>query len=262
MDPDGSHQIRLTTTSVGEYWPSWSPDGRYIAYVRVSEIDEQDIWIMEAHGSRQEDLGLCPGTADCGKLAWAPGGRRVAYTQGEDLWLADLATGTRKRLAAGMVVTGTPPKGFVGGTRGPGPTWSPDGRSIAFTCGGSLCVVSARGGEPRLVADGQGTDFNDLDWSPTGNWVAFTSSPTDNGPWNIYVQRSDGTGRRQITSYTQNGVFDPTWAPKGKALVYSDWSGENRGELWRIELDGGDPVQLNSGGSHYNPDWWGPGALP
>lgn len=257
MDADGSNQTRLTVTAVGEHWPSWSPDGRHVAYVRISEIREQDIWVTDADGGNQRDMGLCPGTDDCGKLAWAPDGRRVAYSQGEDLYVADLATGTRERLVSGMVVTGAPPEGFLGGVSGPGPTWSPDGRWLAFTCEGSLCLVPASGGEPRVIAQGQGSDFHDPEWSPTGPWIAFGASP-NNGASNIFVQRIDGTGRRQLTGATQNGMTGPTWAPDGKALVYTDWSGTNRGELWRIDLDGSGAVQLNSGGSHYTPDWWGP----
>ena len=82
--------------------------------------------------------------------------------------------------------------------------------------------------------------------------------------WNVFVQRADGTRRRQLTDYTgdQGGMVDPTWAPDGKALVYTDWSGTNRGYLWRIDLDGSDPEQLNYTGSHYNPDWWGPREAP
>ncbi|MCA1706353.1 MAG: serine/threonine-protein kinase, partial [Actinobacteria bacterium] len=176
MDSDGSNQIRLTATAVREYWPSWSPDGRYIAYVRISEVREQDIWIMDADGGNQRDLGLCPGDADCGKLAWSPDGRRVAFAQGTDLFVADLATGTRELLVSGRLEVGAPPEGFMGSTPNPGPTWSPNGRSLAFTCGSSLCIVPADGGEPRVAVQGQSEDFTDPEWSPTGPWLAFGST--------------------------------------------------------------------------------------
>ncbi len=257
MDSDGRNQIRLTATAVREFWPSWSPDGRHIAYVRISEVREQDIWIMDADGSNQRDLGLCPGTANCGKLSWSPNGRRVAFAQGTDLYVADLATGTRELMVSGRLQTGSPPEGFSGSTPGPGPTWSPNGRSLAFTCGSSLCLVPADGGEPRVAIQGEGSDFRDPDWSPIGPWIAFGYSGNST-LWNIFVQRPDGTGRRILTNSTQNGMFDPSWAPDGGALVYADWSGSSRGVLWRIDVDGSGSVQLNSGGSHYTPDWWGP----
>jgi serine/threonine protein kinase len=251
MDADGSNKIRLTATaSADEVYPSWSPDGRHIAYVRMSNGGPQEIWVMDANGANQRDLGLCPGDANCGKLAWAPNGRRVAYVQGTDLHVADLTTGTSRRLVSGLTSASRP-----GGAGGPGPTWSPNGRLLAFTCGDALCVVAARGGKSRAI----GPAFADPEWSPSGQWLVgeYSGGGSYEGA-NIFLIRPDGTDRRQLTTATgPQGARKPTWAADGRSLVYTDWS-TGAGLLFRIDVDGSGRAQLTSGPDDYTPDWWGP----
>src|SRR5215471_2054083 len=45
MNPDGSGEVALTSTG-GDYWPSWSPDGTRIAFVRYSPT-RTSIWVMD-----------------------------------------------------------------------------------------------------------------------------------------------------------------------------------------------------------------------
>ena len=242
MNFDGSNETRLTLTAEAEFWPTWSPGGSHIAYVRIDQVDgTHEIWIMDSNGDDQRDLGLCPGTADCGKLAWSRSGVRVAYVQGTDLYVADLTTGTRTRVVSGGV---TPPSRPRDGDA-PGPTWSPDGRSLAYSCGEALCVVSARGGDPRVMAQ----KLTDPDWSPTGKWVVGTRDD------DLFMIRSDGTGLRPLRDHSEGGTpawgSSPTWGPSGEALAYSTGGG-----LFRIDRDGRDRVQL-SAGRIFGVDWWG-----
>lgn len=265
MDADGSNKTRLTTTAAAEFWPSWSPDGRHIAYVVVADgvQGEQDIWVMDSDGTNRQDLGLCNGEGKCGELAWSPDGRRVAYVKGQSLYVADLATGTREPL----VFVGVKSPSGPDGSGGTGPTWSPDGGSLAYNCGNRLCLVSANGGEPRiaLLGNGAGNAFADPDWSPHRAWMAFGSwSGVQTKAANIFVQRLDGTGKSQLTNASTGrgvGAWAPSWAPDGRALVYMDWS-SSQGLLYRVDLDAtgavAGRVQLTSGPADYFPDWWGP----
>ena len=237
MDPDGTNETNLTQTPIMEWWPSWSPDGTYIAFVIVRPPDPtaQDLWVMDADGSNRRDLGLCPGVGRCGKLAWSPDCRRVAYAQGTDLWVADLASGTRERIVTGQL---TEPNPMIAG-RGSGPTWSPDGETLAFTCGDELCIVAAEGGSTQVI----GPDIEDPDWSPDGELLVgelWATNPTNPS---LVIHRRDERGQERLIDGGQHsGVLRfASWAPDGGAIVYSDeqW-------LFRVDRDGTDRIRLTS----------------
>lgn len=247
MDPDGTNKENLTPTAIMEWWPSWSPDGAYIAYVivRPPDVTAQDIWVMDADGSDRRDLGLCPGVGRCGKLAWSPDGYQVAYVQGNDLWVADLTSGTRERIVSGGL---TEPNPITGG-RGSGPTWSPDGSRLAYMSGSSLSVITVEGGRRSVIGPG----LEDPAWSPDGNLLVgeYWSDPADENP-DMVIHHLNGNNQELLIDERQHSgaLTFPSWAPDSDTIVYSDQT-----SLFRIDIDGTDRVKLTSGPQDLMPDW-------
>jgi TolB protein len=134
-------------------------------------------------------------------------------------------------------------------------TWSPDGRSIAYT--------SYRRGAPKIFISNiyQGTlDEPTKDsagqswlpaWSPDGTRIAFSS--TRDGNSEIYVANRDGSSVRRLTN---NPAIDstPTWSPTGTQIAFtSDRTGTP--QIYIVGVDGLGLRQLTRESYADRPTW-------
>ncbi|HVS32900.1 MAG TPA: protein kinase [Thermoanaerobaculia bacterium] len=148
-------------------------------------------------------------------LAISPDGLRVAVA-GSDadgrpgLWVRDLRS-----------VVATPVAGAAGART---PTWSPDGRQIAFLAGGKLKVVTPGGGPPRVLFDSfAGTTMG---WAPSG--IIFNNIVSNEGSGLFWVSASGGAVRRLTTVDSARGEAMHLWPevlPDGKRFLFVARSG-------------------------------------
>ena len=103
------------------------------------------------------------------------------------------------------------------------PTWSPDGKSIAFISNMSgrnnLWVVASEGGFPTqlTVSDQRQTSPT---WSPDGKWIAYQSDYDGDEQWDIFLV-SPKTGKVvNITQTREIAETNPTWSPDGRYVAY------------------------------------------
>ena len=103
------------------------------------------------------------------------------------------------------------------------PTWSPDGKSIAFVSNMSgrnnLWTVPAEGGWPvqLTVSDQRQTAPA---WSPDGKWIAYQSDFDGDEQWDIFLV-SPKTGKVvNLTQTREIAELNPTWSPDGRYLAY------------------------------------------
>lgn len=204
---------------------AWSPDGRQLVLAAVMESWERGFRLyvlgVDGGGPRELDVG---------------GGQRPLYP----------VFSTNERVAFGMVkdsvtgvwvvdVNGTGLRQLVTGERVGAPSFSPDGRRVAFNASldgkRQVFVANADGTGRRRASPGPGSNWNPQ-WSPDGQRIAYYSDREGGGAHDtIYVANADGTGERKVTA----GVF-PTWTPDGR-IVFSDKDGAGA-SLFIVNADG------------------------
>ncbi len=94
--PDGTHERRLTPAKEGAGFPSWSPDGRQLAYSSAARL-----MLLDVSSGKTRPLTTCslPSCVDDYFPAWAPDGKQIAFIRQEDggaathLYVLDLASG-------------------------------------------------------------------------------------------------------------------------------------------------------------------------
>jgi TolB protein len=157
VDVRRSKTLRLTRTRPVELSPTWSPDGRRIAFVGKS----YDLYVMSSTG---HDTKRLTHTNVCEQdPAWSPNGRWIAYTwrcrPPSFIYLLDLRTGSRTRLST---------------TPGDGPAWSPDGKELAFRNGDEVRVKTLADGSERVLV--QRLDMiGGPSWSPDGSKLLLSA---------------------------------------------------------------------------------------
>jgi len=104
-----------------------------------------------------------------------------------------------------------------------GPTWSPDGKTVAFISNlsgrNNLWLVPAEGGWPMqlTVSDQRQTSPA---WSPDGKWIAYMSDYDGDEQWDIFLV-SPKTGQVvNVTKTREIAEESPTWSPDGRYLAY------------------------------------------
>jgi serine/threonine protein kinase len=220
---------RLTSMPGREWFPSLSPDGKWIVY--AAEVEGNfDIFLQSVSGSNA--VNLTKDSPDDDEMpAFSPDGDRIAFRSGRD--------------GGGIFVMGRTGEAIRRITRaGFNPSWSPDGTEIAFTSlrmdinpqngegSSELEIVSAGGGEPRRVF---GNDVVQPVWSPHRRRIAFARRGGAGRSTDIWTIRPDGSDPVGLTP-DQPIDWNPVWAPDGAHLYFlSDRSGTMN--LWRIAID-------------------------
>jgi len=181
---------RALTTNGFSTSPSWSPDGRRIAYlVRNGFYGYQTLQITDVAGGKTVVLPLPPGWY--GKPCWSPVGTRLALSGSDDgpnLVFVVNADGS------GWYALSTPTADYD-------PCWSPDGTRLVFVrfrkdSSGEFYDVSTRdpdGGDVTRLASFAQFPSSPV-WSPDGRQILFASADA------VYAMNADGSGVVQLTS--------------------------------------------------------------
>jgi dipeptidyl aminopeptidase/acylaminoacyl peptidase len=282
---DGKRTIRLTHTErASERSPRWSPDGRWLAFLSGREGgDGSQLWLLERSGGEAERVTSVKGGVD--DFVWSPDSKRLAlvvsapdpqdtvstaggdkkrpkpyvinrykfkrdYTgyltyQSSHLWLFDLATRKAEQLT-------------FGNYEDEQPSWSPDGKSLAFSSIRSsdpdrtetshiYRIEATPGAEPKQLTTAEVPHSRPV-WSPDGRMIAFIRSGPAKlisyGSHNLGVVPADGGPERVLTpdKWTRN----PQWSADGSSL-YLLVQEDRSYHLARVPVAGGPMEKIVSG---------------
>ncbi len=247
------------------WWPSWSPDGKALAFAM-----DGSIWRIRVGESTAEEIVYAPEYLSSPE--WSPDGRWVAYTADDGraihLRLLELASGRSTALTEGASLNLDP-------------AWSPDGRRLAYVStepngyynirvmeidegrrGPVLAVTTDHGfGRDRLY-------FGEIDlhisptWSPDGRELVFVSNrgiPLGSGAlWRAPVEAGVmDTGKARII-HKEETLYRtrPHWSRDGARIVYASHLGGQDTNLFVLPAGGGEPYKLSFGRhDSFHPRW-------
>ncbi len=194
----------------GEYQPSVSPDGGYIAYI-VERQGGAYLWQSEI--SRRvikrisdENLVFFP--------SFSADGKEVIYSVLRD----------GRRQIARISINGGIPVTIIE-KQAWRPVLSPDGSKIACNYWDEivgvwkLAVFNYNGAGPLFTFEAPGDYNRTVKWMPDGNSLAYIV--THGGVSNIWIQNLDGSAPRPLTDFKKNLIFDFAWSRDGKSIAYA-----------------------------------------
>jgi dipeptidyl aminopeptidase/acylaminoacyl peptidase len=257
---DGSQRLALTGAADGTGKPKWSPDGRYLAYLaHPTGSDNAQIMLLDRRGG--EARQVTSGCGDIGEYSWAPDGERMAFTmkQGDAdkrpkpividaMHFKDDADGYLEQDGARhLYLLDVESKHVDALTADSGfnedmPTWSADGRHIAFIrtrekgtdADGreDIAVVEpVAGSVPRTVARPYAPNTQRLAWSPDGTLIAYLQGLEPK--FNAYMQD------RLAVIPAAGGVFRPLTDKLDRAVTSFAFAADSASILILVEDDGG-----------------------
>lgn len=203
MRPDGSDVVKVTDSVGRNGSPSWSPDGRWLAFSsdRADYPAGAGIYLIRPDGTGLHRVTSLPASSDWqDSPRFSPDGSQLVFTQFND---------------GKLVRTKRMPWGHTAGTRS------------------ALFVVNLDGTDLHRVT-GWGTNTGDADWSPDGRTLVFETQPghigntssvmtvnADGGHLTALTKDAGFTGLGNGVGIRVEGSFDPVWSPDGTKILFS-----------------------------------------
>ena len=198
--------------------------------------DDFNVWRYPLPPSTEAPKAVIASAAYDGDARYSPDGARIAFASTRsgqsNIWVCASDGSDLRQL------TSLEPTGYTAGS----PSWSPDGKWIAFDArsersASSIFIVGISGGKPKRLTGPGPTDMIPT-WSRDGRWVYF-SSDRGAGPLQIWkVPAAEGAA----VQVTRDGGFESFESLDGRYLYYT--KGGRKTGFWRMPLAGGEETFL------------------
>lgn len=260
MDRHGGHLQRLTDDPGQDSYPTWSPDGRQLAYINLGdndgdgEITLEDgtlLRVIDLESGEGRTLARFSGLAFA--LHWAPQGDRLLLGTVEDTdGNGELEPGTDHGVLRAISV-GSSQAVILTSEAVPfyQISWSPDAEQVAFATGPqpfSLCTTSSHGGRPQCLIEGVGQA---VAWNPDGQRITYartsfmgtelvtvpveTSAEATPEPTSLLDQ--------PLPAYLITSIF---WAPQGDKVAYVAGGSQGPKDIFILDVAQGTVTELST----------------
>jgi TolB protein len=242
-DYDGANQMRVTANRRLNLAPTWSPDGRSIAYQSYSRIQPQIIVSNVYQGTREI---LTDEKTGAYLPIFSPDGTRIAFVSQRDgnmeIYVMNRDGSNVRRLTNNSEIESTP-------------TWSPTGTQIAFTSGRSgsaqIWVMDADGLNQRRLTFGE-SNADRATWSPAPyNEIAYAGQSGPGYDIKIYDVASGQT--RTLTDGVGTNE-SPAFSPNGRHIAFIS-SRQGKMHIFTMARDGRGLRQITRTGNNTYPNW-------
>ena len=262
MNADGSHQRSLAQGSDVQ----WSPDGKRVAYVAKGEPGGQQIFVrwMDAEGATTQISHL---TESPSNLEWSPDGKTIAFSMNVPArdnslhinmpaapkgakWIEPPKVITRlnyRRDRVGYTDAyyshifvipadgGTPRQITNGDWNHSAPSFSPDGKWIAFSSyrvpdaedafrKSEIYAANLETGDIRQLTHRNGTNGGPI-YSPDGRMIAFISADSvDHSAWaesKLWMMSADGSNAHLVSGNLDRPISGVSWAPDNSGVYFN-----------------------------------------
>jgi Tol biopolymer transport system component len=245
---DGSDATNVTKdlATTAHRWPRWSPDGLQLAFLggplepRMAsfESEEPTIYVLRFPGGQPKPITR----ASMRGYAWSPDGTKLVFVRGREIYISSIDGSGLRRIAEALDPNA--------------PSWSPDGRWIAYVSGNvsalfgpsafgnlapsSIAIVSTNGGDARELTDKRTNNTSPV-WMPDSRSLLFVSNR--GGSRDVFELKLSDSGNvlgepRRIT--TGLNALSIDLSKDGRQLAYSLFL--TKANLWSRPIPKSGPI--------------------
>jgi Tol biopolymer transport system component/DNA-binding winged helix-turn-helix (wHTH) protein len=237
--------------SGGDVGAAVSPDGRALAFIRLSGLAAGDIYVASLSGGiAGQPRRVTTDGADLSAPTWTPDGGELIFSSDRggrrELWRIAASGSAKPARVAGI------------GENASDAAISPLGRRLVYGrvgYSGSLWRIPVKTGEAsepvRVMASTASVLYPH--YSPDGTRIAFQSARL--GVNEIWLCDADGSNSVQLTAFGRGFSGSPRWSPDGRTIAF-DSNVTGNWDIYTIAAQGGRPIRVTTNqASDAIPNW-------